>query len=145
MYRIYKYYLYNLYNYKINTEISSILYNNYKTIYLSVYENSNSYSFLIIFNYINGTDKFIDLYPFLKENKIWNNDLVSKLLENTQIDNNIFGYELLREIKLIKIPNELIIYKKLPREEKEILKENDILLARHEIEQNKNIRYRWQL
>jgi len=137
--RIYKFYLYDLYNYKINTEISSILYNNYITISLSVYENSNSFSFLIIFNYINGTDKFIDLYPFLKENKIGNNDLVSKLLENTQIDNNIFGYELLREIKLITIPNELIIYNKLPGGQRQILKENDILLSGHEIEQNKNI------
>ena len=41
-----------------------------------------------------------------------NNDLVKFLLDNASIDNNIFSYNLIRKIKLISVPKEIIIYNK---------------------------------
>ena len=146
--RIYRIYLLDLYNLRIYREISSILYNNYLTISLSACDslpcdyssgsNSDYFSFLVIFSYINGTDTFIDFSPFLKANKIENkddNDFVIKLLENAQIDNNIFGYQLLNKIKLITFPNELIFYNIRQDGGKTSLKENDVLLIGQEIEE----------
>ena len=55
--------------------------------------------------------KKINFIKYPKDSKIENqndkkkeNNLVEKLLENITIDNNIFGYELVKEIKIIEIP-----------------------------------------
>ena len=87
--RIYKYLL-GLYNYRIYREMTSILYNNYLTIALSACdslqcdytteeENKNYFSLLVIFNYVNSTDSFIEIYPYLTDNKIessYSNNLI---------------------------------------------------------------------
>ena len=151
----YLYYLNELYNFRIFREITSILYNNYLTISLSVCnslpcdydtnenkENSNYFSFIIIFSYINGTDSFFDLSPYLIENIINKNNetnLILKLLENITIDNNIFGYELLQQIKIIQFPNELNFYNLDSDGQKNLVINNDILLLNHEIEQKLNL------
>ncbi len=79
------YYLLGLYNYRIYREMTSILYNNYLTIalsacdYTSEEENKNYFSLLVIFNYVNSTDSFIEIYPYLTENKIessYSNNLI---------------------------------------------------------------------
>ena len=153
--RIYRIYLNELYNFRIFREITSILYNNYLTISSSVCnslpcdydtnenkENSNYFSFIIIFSYINGTDSFFDLSPYLIENIINKNNetnLILKLLENITIDNNIFGYELLQQIKIIQFPNELNFYNLDSDGQKNLVINNDILLLNHEIEQKLNL------
>ena len=69
----------------------------------------------MILSYANVTDSIIDISPYLIEN-INNNgesnqqNLISKLQENIKIDNNIFGYELVNQIKLIDFPSSLKFY-----------------------------------
>ena len=61
--RIYQINLFDLYNYKIYKEITTIIYNNFLTLSASACnistcdDNSDYYSFIIIFRYINGTQK----------------------------------------------------------------------------------------
>ena len=150
--RLYKIYLLDLYNFHLFREVKSILYNNYLTISLSVCyslqcrnttsdDNNNYFSMLIIFSYINGTDTFIDLYPYLQENKNENgndDNIIEKLLENAKIDNNIFGYEILKQIKLIKVPPELELYN-IANGLKIYVSENDNLVYNHEIIQKQNM------
>ena len=42
----------------------------------------------------------------------YNKDIIKYLLEFASIDNNIFSYSLIRKIKLVSIPKEIIIYNK---------------------------------
>ena len=145
--RFYNIYLLRLYNFRIYREISSIIYNDYLLVSLSVCDslpcnyndgNTNYFSTLIFFNYINGTDSFIDFSPFLIENKEDNENtanLISTLLENIKIDNNIFGYELLKEIKLISFPNEIMFYNIGTNGEISQLNQKEILKINHKIEQ----------
>ena len=155
--RMYKIYLLDLYNLRIFREITSIIYNNYLAISLSACnslpcdyssdsnkENSNYFSFLMILNYINGTDSFIDISPYLIENKnVINtnnqNNFILKLQEGLKIDNNIFGYEILKEIKLINTINELLFFNIDGDGDKQLLNNNDILLENHEIKQKESI------
>jgi hypothetical protein len=100
-------------------EIAASLYNNYLVISLSAVnslsDESDYFSLLMILNYVNGTDSFIDISPYLIEN-INNNgeynqtNFISKLKENIKIENNIFGYELVNQIKLIDYPSSLNFY-----------------------------------
>ena len=119
--KVYKIDLYNLYHFKLFREITTILYNNYLTLSSSVCntlpcdqnnKKSNYFSLLIIFGYINNTDsfkdKFIDISPFL--NNTGNDNIINILQENAIINNNIFGYEFCKEIKLVSIPDDLIFY-----------------------------------
>ena len=86
--RIYKIYFLYLYQNRIFRDVTSILYNNYLTVSFSAcdnlycdfyYSNPNLYSLFMIFNYINGTDSFIDFFPYLIENK---NDKNTKDINN---------------------------------------------------------------
>ena len=103
--KIIKYYsinAYDLYNFKIYTEIKTIIYNKF-IVYGSDlcpdencnYENGkgNYYTSFIIFSYPNGVDNNIDVIEYLKKNRhILINNLIFNLTENLIIDNNIFGY-----------------------------------------------------
>ena len=148
--RLYKIEITKLYNYRIYREISTILYNNYLVLSSSACISSfscdisdenfeNFFSFLIFFGYVNGNDTYIDISKFLTEyNNVNNkeNNLVYKLIENAKIDNNIFGYEFVENIKLISIPEELNFYN--IENMKEIqLKENETLNYIYKLEQNK--------
>ena len=59
------------------------------------------------------------------------------LLEHASVDNNIFWYNLVPKVKLISIPNEILIYHKInlntPIENETIIDEN------YKLYQNKNI------
>ena len=71
-------------------------------------------SYLIFIGYANGTDFTVDISPYFADIEGYdiNNDIVKFLLEHASIDNNVFNYNLIRKIKLISIPKEIIIYNK---------------------------------
>ena len=147
--RIYKINLYDLYNYKIYRELTTILYNNFLTLSASACnteacdQNSNYFSFIIIFGYINGTNSNINISNFLSEFDVINNNnennLIDVILENIKIDNNIFGYEFEKKIKLITIPEELNFYNIEDGVETQV-NEDEILNHDYKISQNNNIK-----
>ena len=136
--RIYKL---NLYKYKMITEFTSTIYNNYLVFTSTVISTSSSskedyFSILMTFGYANGTDFTINIYEYLMEND--ENNIFDILIENITIDNNIFGYEIIKDkIKLISIPDEIIIYNKNNIELK--LSNDSILYKDNIIKQNKEL------
>ena len=143
--RIYQINLYDLYNYKIYKEITTIIYNNFLTVSASACNNSTCddssdyFSFILIFGYINGTDKYINISNFLSEFDN-NKNIIDTLSENIRIDNNIFGYEFEKQIKLITIPQELNFYN-IENGTKIKVNEGEILKYNYEINQNNNIKF----
>ena len=139
-----------LYNINIYRELSSILYNNFITLSLSACNTSpcdkeigasEYFSLLIIFGYSNGTNLNINishyLSEFIDENNIDENNIIDKILENTTIDNNIFGYEFEKKIRLVSIPYELIFYNIINNEKKKV-NINETLDHSYEIVQNQS-------
>jgi len=103
--------------YKYVKEISTAIYNNYlafsSTVILSSSSNEEDYfSILMIFGYVKGIDNKIDISPYLMDidGYIEQNNLVSKLIENITIDNNVFGYKVVEKIKLVSIPEQISFY-----------------------------------
>ena len=112
---------YDIKYYDIDEEFDGILYNNYLFITSTVinkgetnkYSNDLKYSIILIFGYVNGTDEYINIYKYINENIDNENNLISDLVEKAKIDNNIFGYEILKDrIKLEYIPEQLELYNK---------------------------------
>ena len=96
----------------LDKELSADVYNGY-LIFTSTC-NSESYSIFMIFGYANKTDDEIDISEyFMDDNENNQNNLINKLLENVNIENNIFQYHLITtEIKLKSIPTEIRFYNK---------------------------------
>ena len=117
--RFYKINLYHLYNYKIHKEISSNLYNNCLALSLSVCnsmqcedkDTDNFFTTLLIFSYINKKDFNINITSYFSEIENTDNDDIYLNFPDLQIDNNIFGYQIIQQIKIISIPNEINLYK----------------------------------
>ena len=120
--RYYKIYLYNLYHYKINNDISSIVYNNFLVISISVcnslqcdnQETDSFFTSLLFFSYFNSSDFNINITSYFSniesDENDDNDDITIPFPNNIQIDNNIFGYQILEKIKITSIPNEINLY-----------------------------------
>ena len=93
-------------------DLSADVYNNLLIFTATATKNSSEYSILMIFGYANYTDNIIDISEYFMDDDINNsNNLVDKLLENINIENNIFNYYIdTNEIKLISIPEEILFY-----------------------------------
>ena len=145
--RTYKIQIFDIYNLRIYRELSTVLYNNYITLSMSVCNTepcnrlrseSNYFTFLIIFGYVNGTDSYINISQYLTEfNEDNKFNIIDKLLEYAVIDNNLFGYELQKKIKLISIPEELSFYN-IENTQKTLVNSNETLNYEYELIQNKN-------
>ena len=110
-----KYYSY-YFSENIN-EMSAYSYNEFLVLSLSNRNSDeNTYSLLAFFGYPNGTDTTMDYNEFQKvlnqipiqdndENNIYN--ILNSL---KKVENNIFGYEEVNQIKLISIPREIRFY-----------------------------------
>ena len=100
--------------------------------------DKKTYSILMIFGFANGTDFTMDISPHLMDTGeyIEGNDLVTRLLQNLTIDNNIFGYESTNQIKLISIPEELLFYDLAGNQ----LLNGSIIDKNHILKQNRNIK-----
>ena len=82
--------------------------------YFNLEDEINYLSMFMIFGYPNGTDSIIDISQFLHldEESIGEITFYDFLKENLTIENNIFDYESADIIKLVSIPDELIIVEK---------------------------------
>ena len=133
-------YEFNIEDYKITEELSVDYFNNFLMFTASVVpDNDNSLlsSFLLFFSYPNGTDFYLNISPFVSDSEYYSNEnLITYLLNTSTIENNIFGYTLIKKIKLISIPEEIIFYREgsdIPLINDENINQNHIL------KQNKNI------
>ena len=71
-------------------------------------ETSQTFSYLIIFNYINNTEININLQDYYSEE----HNYILSLSDFIKIDNNIFGYKLNQEAKITSFSDEVIeLYK----------------------------------
>ena len=106
-----RYYSFALNTYKLSKEMSAYFWKDY-LLYLPSYNDGSTHSFLMIFGFANGTDFTMDISPHLMDtgSYVSGNDLVTRLLKNLTIDNNIFGYKSTGQIKLTYIPPELLFY-----------------------------------
>ena len=139
-----RYYSFSLEDYVLNKDMSIYFWNDY-LLYTPTYydksdtkENKDNYSILMIFGFVNGTDFTMDISPYLMDTgyHVEGNDLVTRLLQNLTIDNNIFGYESTNQIKLISIPPELLFY---DLDENQINAET-VIDKNHILKQNRNIK-----
>ena len=93
-----RYFSYNMNDYFLKKEMSAYFWNDYLLYIPSYYDKNygdkNTHSFLLIFGFPNGTDFTMDISPHLMDTGYYTNgnDLVTRLLKNLTIDNNIFGY-----------------------------------------------------
>ena len=79
---------FDLIKHTIKSDFECFTYNNYLSLTLSAEKDSQIYSLFLIFGYVNGTDKIIDTRKY--------------------IDNNIFGYEIIKDkIKLLYLPESI--------------------------------------
>ena len=113
-----RYYKYNIDNNKISKltkELSVFVYNGFLSFTSTALppsssrDSENFFSILLIFGYANGTDFEINIYPYLMDSDYYDNsnNLYTFLMGTMKIDNNIFGYEKVEQIKLISIPDEI--------------------------------------
>ena len=130
---------FDLNDHDISTGFEALIYNNYLAISSTVVKKDaninndmNKYSIFLIFGYMNGTDITMDINKYINNN----NNLVLDLTENIDIDNNIFGYELITDqIKLVYIPEPLLFYN---NNSNKLLENNNILEKNYTLIQNGN-------
>jgi len=108
----------------------------------------NYFSIFIIFGYPNRTNVDItkDISFLLKESDNYNSNIniVSFLYEDLTIENNIFGYIPDHSIKLLSIPNEILIFKEdatTPIEKNSILYENEKYILRQNMDLTKTSKF----
>ena len=136
--RLYKIDIYKLYNYKILSDISSIMFNNYLTLSMSVCNSfkcenefeDHFFTVLLFFSYINGSDYNINITSYFEnQENTTNDDIIIHFPNELIIDNNIFGYQIVQKIKIISIPNEIILYCEGKLTKRAELKEGDETLT----------------
>ena len=99
---------YSYTNYDITKDMTLYYFNAYiyftGTIKVS---DSETFSFLITFGFANGKDSVLDISPYLKDsnNTDINLNLFDYFLDSSVIDNNIFNYSIVEQVKLLIIKN----------------------------------------
>ena len=132
--------------YKINKELELNLYNNYIVLSSTVVdyttskpEDDNRFSIFMMFGYITGSDEYIKIEDYFMDDYINSTqNIINKLKGDKEIQNNIFKYIILDQIKLISIPDELLFYNKVNNTNL-LLKNNDILNKDYILKQNDEI------
>ena len=134
--RYYKIRLYDFYHFKIYSDISSIAYNNFLAITMSVCNSlqcdnktDSFFTSLLFFSYYNSSDFKINITSYFSnfendENND-NDNITIPFPNNIKIDNNIFGYQISEKIKIISIPNEIKLYLINENKEKTEIKVDD--------------------
>ena len=136
-----RYFSFSLNNYKLSKEMSASFWNDYLLFTSSYYKEYDTkktiHSLLIIFGFPNGTDFTIDIFPYLMDTGYYSpeNNLVTRLLNDLTIDNNIFGFKSTNQIKIIYIPEELLLYNINGNQ----LHDENIIDKDHILKQNKDI------
>ena len=98
----------------IKKELSAFAYNGFLILTATSISSAsgNDFSILLMFGYPHGTDFEINIYPYLTDTGYYtaSNNLYKMLNETVVIDNNIFSYELMDQIKLVSIPDEILFF-----------------------------------
>ena len=124
--------------YEVNTELSADVYNNLLVFTSTVVSpgSSNQFSIFMMFGYANGTDETIEISEFFMDDYINSNkNIITELTKNIVIENNIFGYEVKEQLKLVSIPEEILFYNKINGIEV-LLNNNDTLNKDYSFKQN---------
>ena len=133
-----RWYYININGLNLNKELSLYTYNDYL---MFTYTAGFYHADLLIFGYANGTDTSANIMNYLNDvdnNGIYLNSL-SGLFNSLTIDNNIFGYTKMNNIKIISIPEEVKMYLENGDEKTEILNDTIIDLSlRYSFSQNKS-------
>ena len=142
-----RYYRYIINSNKISSltkELSAFVYNGFLSLTSTALpqstnsNNDNFFSILLIFGYANGTDFEINIYPYLMDSDNYDNsnNLYTYLMGTMKIDNNIFGYEKVEQIKLISIPDEIKFFNGI---DNSTILNNDTIDANYILKQSDNI------
>ena len=146
-----RFYAINLENLEPQKQIVAHAYNGYLLFAMNALLDDNSYvdnlndyfSMFMTFGYVNGTDKTIDISFYLSDNENYdqNKNFFNLLYGNPIIENNIFRYELLNEIKLVSIPKEISLFEKDNLNELSLLKSDSVMISEYIyfLEQNKDL------
>ena len=96
------------------------------------------FTVFLMFSYPNGTDSEINIFPYLTDTGSYDNsyNLFNYLMSSMRIDNNIFGYEKVEQIKLVSIPDEIIF---LNGNDNSIISNNDAIDVNYLLKQNMGI------
>ena len=133
-------YTFDIEGFKIANDLTVDFYNDFLLFTASVTPTNITASFssiLLFFSYPNGTDFNLNISPFLMDSENYSNsNLIAYLLSTSNIENNIFGYTLINEIKLISIPNEIIFYKE---GNNIVIGDGETISSNHVLNQNKNL------
>ena len=134
-----RWYIFNINNFNLNKELSLHSFNDYLILTMT---GDSYYANLIIFGFANGTDSVIDISPYLIDSYNYDQDLnlIQELYNNITIDNNIFGYVKVNQIKIVSIPDEIKLYN--GKDENKILianEENININIDYSLYQNKDI------
>ena len=124
--------------YEVNQELSADVYNNLLVFSSTVVTpgSTSQFSIFMMFGYANGTDETIEISEFFMDDYINNNkNIVTELTKNIVIENNIFGYEVKEQLKLVSIPEEILFYNIIDGNEI-LLNNNDILNKDYTFKQN---------
>ena len=101
---------------KFSSEISAFIYNDFLIFTATyIYQGLSLETIspiLLMFGYPNGTDFEMDISPYFidSENYTASINLYNDLFKTMKIINNIFGYEIVEQIKLVSIPDEILFY-----------------------------------
>ena len=132
-------YFYDIQDYYLREEIAVEYYNEFLMFTASVSKNGESglSSILLFFSYPNGTDFYMNISPYVNNSGYYSGDnLISYLLSTRKIENNIFGYSPIEEIKLISIPDEILFYRK---NNKTSLINGERISPEHTLNENKTL------
>ena len=141
-----RYYNYDFNNEKIaklNNELSAFIFNGFLAFTTTAlpqgYQRNDDFlSLFILFGYPNGTDFEIDIFPYLMDTGYYNssNNLYNLLIQTVTINNNIFSYELIEQIKLVTIPDEILFFNGTDNSS---ISNNDTIDVNYLLKQNENI------
>ena len=131
-------YKFDIEGFSLDKELRVDYYNSFLILSSSIRKDNSLSSILLFFSHPNGTDFYMNISPYVMDSGyyITGNNLINELIQTRSIDNNIFDYEAINEIKLVSIPNEIIFY----RDGSNIPLENGGQIGiNHKLYQNKNL------
>ena len=104
-------YYFSVSNYKIQKEMASYMFNDY-TLFTAMVDDGGIYSILMYFGYPNGEDSFIDISPYFLDsnNTDTSLNLFDYLKSKLVVENNVFDFSAENKIKLVSIPDEILMY-----------------------------------
>ena len=134
-------YKFPLDGYKFHLELSIDFYNDFLMFTSALKKDgvNNFQPILLFFSYPNGTDFYMNISPYVMDSGYYQNgnNLITYLLNKCSMDNNIFGYTKINEIKLISIPPEILFYR-IGNEDTPLIN-GEKIGPNHILKQNKNL------